>query len=167
MTKTSRLGGFFFRKYYEAFPEGSASLPLLLLKSFFQSLRQLVGAGGGLATASGAFQTGDDLIGIHTFYQGSDTLEVAVTAADKLHILYLAVFDIKQNPLRASAESFVFVHIILSFLEVCFIIRQPYMKFKYELIPRKLVILFKTDQEGNYVKRAKWGIERAGTKAVD
>ena len=76
---------------------------------FLQRLSQLVRAGGGLHTALDSFNTGDDILHIHTFHQGCDALQVAIAAADKLNILDLVVLNVEQNALRASALGLVFV----------------------------------------------------------
>ena len=84
---------------------------------FLQGLSQLIGAGGGLHAALDAFDAGDDILNIHAFYQSGDALQIAVAAADKLHILNLVVLDIKENALGAGAFGLVLVaHNNISFL---------------------------------------------------
>ena len=61
-----------------------------------QSLCQLIRAGGLLHAAGNAFHASDDIIYVHAFYQGSDALQVAVTAAKELNIADLVVFRSKQ-----------------------------------------------------------------------
>ena len=112
----------------------------LSANGLFQSAGQLIGAGGGLAAAGGAFQAGNDVIHIHTFHQGRNALEVTVSAADELHILHLAVLDVKQDALGASAGSLILVHGNPSF-HFSFIIRQYGYKCKGELFPTRLGIL--------------------------
>ena len=80
-----------------------------------QCLCQLIRAGGGFAAAGGAFQTRDNLCNVHTFDQRADALEVAVATADELNVLHLAVLNVKENALRASAKSLVFKHGVVPF----------------------------------------------------
>ena len=90
---------------------------LHLCKSFFQSGCQLVGAGGGLHTTVDALNSGDNLLNVHSLYQSTDTLEVAVAATEKLNIFQLALLNLKENALRAGALGLVFV--LLDSLPFC------------------------------------------------
>ena len=106
-----------------AFPIGNAVLfDYALADCLLQCLRQLIGAGGGLAATGGAFQAGDNLCSIHTFYQRADTLQVAIATTDELHIFNLAILNIKENALGASAKSLVFKHGVDPFRIFCAII---------------------------------------------
>ena len=92
-------------------------ISVFVLNNFLQGSSQLIGAGGGLEAAGSAFQTGNYLVDIHTFHQGADALQIAVTTADVLNIVKLTILDLKEDPLRASAFCFVFVlHGSVSFL---------------------------------------------------
>ena len=91
--------------------------PFLTVGCFFQSLCQLIGAGGGFEAAGGAFQSGDHFSDFHALHQRADTFQVAVAAANVLNIVKLAIFDLKQNSLGTSAFCFIFVlHDLLPFL---------------------------------------------------
>ena len=70
---------------------------------FFQSFCKLIGAGGGLHAALDALYTGDDIVDIHAFHQGSDALQVAVAAAKELDVANLVVFDFKADELGADS----------------------------------------------------------------
>ena len=82
---------------------------ILKVNGFFQCLRKLIGAGSLLHAAGRSLQPANDLIDLHAFYQGGDPLQVAVAAADVLNAFYLAVSDLKKDPLGAGAFGFVFV----------------------------------------------------------
>ena len=83
---------------------------LLVCLGGFQSLRQLIGAGGGLHAALDALDTGDDVVNVHPFHQLADALQVAVAAAYKLNILDLFVLNVEENLLGTGAFCLVFVH---------------------------------------------------------
>ena len=63
---------------------------------FFESLCQLIWTGGGFHSAMDTFDTVDDIIYIHTFHQGADTLQVSVTAAKEFYIFQLTIFNFKK-----------------------------------------------------------------------
>ena len=79
----------------------------LALGLFFNRLPdgfgQLVGAGSAFEAAADTFQFGNDILGFHTFHEGSDTLSIAVATAVELHILDDAILNFKLNRLTASA----------------------------------------------------------------
>jgi len=85
--------------------------------SFLQSLCKLIRAGGILHAAANAFDTGNDLVDIHTLNQRCNALQVAIASTEELNVGYLTVFNIEENLLRASALGFVLVtHLDNSFL---------------------------------------------------
>ena len=101
--------------------DAAALLVLHLCLGGLQSLCQLIGAGGDLQTAGSAFQTGDNIVNVHAIYQAADTLEVTVTTAQELDVLYLAIFNIEEDALGASALSLIFkLHCDIPFC-VCFV----------------------------------------------
>ena len=75
----------------------------LFRQSLLNGPGQLVGAGGAFEAAMDAFQLGDDILGLHAFYQGGHALRVAVAASVKLYILQDAILDFKLDGLAASA----------------------------------------------------------------
>ena len=89
--------------------ERMRSLFVFLSQSLLQSLSQLVGAGGGLGATGDAFQTSDGFLDIHAVNQSADALQIAGAAADVLHILYLAIFNLKENFAGASAAGLICV----------------------------------------------------------
>ena len=89
---------------------------LLVCLGGLQSLRQLIGAGGGLHAALDALNPGDDVVNVHSFHQLADALQVTVAAADKLNILDLVVLNVEENLLRTGAFCLVFVH--MDFLSI-------------------------------------------------
>ena len=62
------------------------SIGLIVRQRLFQSLCQLIGAGGGLHAALDALQAGDHLIDRHSLCQQGDTLCVAAAPADKADV---------------------------------------------------------------------------------
>ena len=67
---------------------------------FLQGLGQLVRAGGGLHAAADALHTGDHILDFLALYQRSDSLQVAVAAAQELYVMDLSVLHIKIDELR-------------------------------------------------------------------
>ncbi len=96
--------------------------------SLLQCFGQLVGAGGALHAAGGAFQAGDDIVDIHALHQGADALEVAVAATDVLDIFDLAILDVKEDTLGTGALGLIFVAHVLCFLSVFFTIIRYLVK---------------------------------------
>ena len=89
---------------------------LFEFQSLLQRSCQLIGAGGGLAAAGGAFQPGDDFLNIHAFHQGGDALQIAIATAHIFHTFQLAVFDFKIDVLGTGSFGFVFkLHSVDSF----------------------------------------------------
>lgn len=70
--------------------KGIKNLNCVFLFRFFlhfeQGLRKLVGTGGGFIAAADTFETGHDIINLHAFYQGANTLQVTIASAVEFHI---------------------------------------------------------------------------------
>lgn len=71
--------------------------------SLLQSAGQLIRAGSGLASAGGTLQSGNNVVNVHTLDQRADTLQIAIAAAQELHIPDLSVLDIKIDLAGAGA----------------------------------------------------------------
>lgn len=54
---------------------------------------ELVGAGCGFGCAAYAFETADDIRGLHSSDERADALEIAVATPDETDIAYCPVFD--------------------------------------------------------------------------
>ena len=90
---------------------------LCLSQSLLQSNGQLIGAGGALHAALDSGHPVDDVLGLHAFNQSADALQVAVAAADELHVVDLAVLQVEEN--RPGAGDFggiLVMHCVFSFL---------------------------------------------------
>ena len=74
-----------------------------------QSLCKLIRAGGGFVAAGDTLESGNGFIDIHTVYEGTDTLEVAVAATQEDHILQLVILNIKVDGLGADAFGVVLI----------------------------------------------------------
>ena len=88
-----------------------------LTNRFLQRLSELIGAGSGLHAAVNAFYAGDHIFDLHALYKSADAFQIAIAAADELEVLYNAVLNIKEDPLRTGTLGFVIVlhkYILLS-----------------------------------------------------
>lgn len=54
---------------------------LFLFCNMFESLRELVGAGGGFVAALDSRQPADHLFGLHPFHEGGYPLEISVASS--------------------------------------------------------------------------------------
>ena len=71
-------------------------------------MSQLVRTGGRFEAAADSFQTVDGLFGLHTFYQSTDALQVAVAAAGKFNGIDDTVLSFYVDPSRASTLCLVY-----------------------------------------------------------
>lgn len=67
----------------------------------FESLGELVGAGGRFVAAGDAFDAADDGVDVHAFDEGADGSEVAGAAAEECDIGELAVLDVEGDAFGA------------------------------------------------------------------
>ena len=78
--------------------------------NFFQGVGKLVGTAGGSAGTADAVEFGNDLVDGHTFHQAADTLQIAVAAAVKNHIVENVIFpDFKFYVFGASSLRLILV----------------------------------------------------------
>ncbi len=79
----------------------------LLCLVLHEGARQLVGARGVFVAASYAGEFGDDVVHFHAAYQGADALQIAVAAAEELHVSEGVAVYFEAYQLAASALCFV------------------------------------------------------------
>ena len=86
-------------------------LRLLRLTGFAQRVDKLVGAAGGTTTAGIALEHGGDVLDALAVDEFADSLEIAVAAADEIHVLDGIAVKIDVDLTRAYAPGSIGVHI--------------------------------------------------------
>ena len=86
-------------------------LRLLRLTGLAQCARQVGGTASGTATAGVALEHGRDIVDVLAVDQLADGLEVAVTAADEIHVLDGVAVEIDVDLSRSYALGSIGVHI--------------------------------------------------------